>query len=104
MNFFELNEELKDKLVQDYGAFYAKTTFFKDGVLLLPEPFYETIVIWEKGVDAYLLEKSSALIGYYREEINKNSEMTQILFEYTLGRPSLLWSIFPEKIPKEGLY
>lgn len=100
MNFFELNEELKDKLVLDYGAFLAKTTLFKDGVLLLPEPFYETIVIWNKGTEAYLIEKAAALIGYYKHEINENAEMTDILFEYTLGRPSMLWSIFPEKYPK----
>jgi hypothetical protein len=99
MNFFELNEELKDKLVLDYGAYFAKTTFFKDGVLLLPEPFYETIVIWNKDTETYIIEKAAALVGYYKHEINKNAEMTDLLFEYTLGRPSLLWSVFPKKYP-----
>lgn len=99
MNFFELNEELKEKLVLDYKAFYAKTTFFKKGVLLLPEPFYETVVLWNKDVDTYIIEKAASLIGYYKQEIDENAEMTSILFEYSLGRPSLLWSIFPEKEP-----
>jgi hypothetical protein len=99
MTFFELNEELKEKLVSDYGAFFARTTFFKEGVLLLPEPFYETIVVWHKETEPYLLEKAAALIGYYKQEIDENAEMTSILFEYNLGNPSLLWSIFPEKYP-----
>lgn len=99
MNFFELNEELKEKLVLEYGAFFAKTTLFKDGVLLLPETFYETIVIWNKETEPYVIEKAAASVGYYKNEINKNAEMTDLLFEHTLGRPSLLWSIFPEKYP-----
>jgi hypothetical protein len=99
MTFFELNEELKEKLVTDCGAILAKTTFFKDGVLLLPEPFYETIIIWNEETESYIIEKAAALIGSYQQEINKNSEMTDILLEYSFGRPSLLWSIFPEKHP-----
>jgi hypothetical protein len=99
MNFFELNEELKEKLVLDHGATFAKTEFFKSGVLLLPEPFYETIVIWENGLSLEVAKNVLNLVNYYREEINEEHEMTEILFETNKGKPSILWSIFPEKYP-----
>jgi hypothetical protein len=104
MNFFELNEELKDILVSEYEVIYAKTKLFKDGVLLIPETFYETIIIWDKGVHTNIIRKAVKLIQRYRNEINKESHMTDLIFELNLGRPSALWSIFPEKEAKEGLY
>lgn len=104
MNFFELNEELKEKLVQDYSATLAKTTYFKDGVLLLPEPFYETMVTWDEDLDLDVVNNVIYLIKYYREEINKNSHMTELLFEFTFGKSTILWSIFPTKEAPEGTY
>ncbi len=104
MNFFELNEELKEKLVQDYKATLAKTVFFKDGVLLLPEPFYETTIVWDEDVDVDTVKSAIDVIKYYREDINQNSHMTELLFEFTFGKPTILWSIFPTKEAPEGIY
>jgi len=104
MNFFDYNESLKEELVLNFRAVYAKTTFFKNGVLLLPEPFYETIVVWDKTIDGYTLEKAASVVNKYRYDINEKSEMTDILFEYNLGRPSFLWSIFPDKEIPDGIY
>jgi hypothetical protein len=104
MTFFELNEELKEKLVLNYEAKVARTTFFKDGVLLLPEPFYETMILWDEGVDVNVIKEAMFLIDEYKGKVNENSEMTDIIFEFSLGRPSILWSTFPDKDPEEGLY
>jgi len=105
MTLFELNELLKDDLVLNHGAIQAKTIFFKEGVTLMPEPFYETSVLWEKGISLEDLKKAFIAFQTHREKIN-NTEgyVSKPIFEYSLGRPNLLWSTFLTRDPATGLY
>jgi len=94
---FKLNELLKEELVLKYEAKYAKTEFFKNGTLIVNEPFLETIVVWEKGTDLKILSNALKEVVTAREQINKIAEMTLPLLETSLGRPQLVWAIFNDE-------
>jgi hypothetical protein len=105
MTAFELNELLKDDLVLNHGAIEAKTIFFKEGVLLMPEPFYETSVLWERDTSMKELQEAFDTFNKYREKINNtDGYVSKPIFEYSLGRPNLLWSTFLTRDPATGLY
>ena len=92
MNYFDINEKLKEELVSKYQAFYAKTVFLSAGNLLLPEPFYETAVLWEKNTDKKTLQKAYKLIVKQQKKLGE--QMTDPIFEYSLERPSMVWATF----------
>lgn len=92
--FFQLNEKLKEELVLKYKAFEAKTTFYPNGVPIIPHPFYESIVRWHKDADEKMVARGMAKIWKYREKINKLCEMSDPVFETSLGHPQLIWAIF----------
>ena len=104
MTAFEMNELLKDDLVINHGAIEAKTNFFKEGVLLMPEPFYETSVLWEQGTSIKELREAIDTFYYYREKINEEYYVSKPIIEYSLGRPNLLWSTFLTRDPANGIY
>ena len=105
MNAFELNEFLKDDLVLNYAAIEAKTIFFKDGVTLMPEPFYETYVLWEQGTSPKEMKNAIDIFNKHREEINKgDAYISKPILEYSLGRPNLIWTTFLSRNPAEGIY
>jgi len=91
---FELNEKLKEKLVSEYGAFDAVTHFFEKGVPLIPEPFSETIVRWEKDVDEEMFSKALQFIVLAKLGIDKVAEMTDPQLEISMGHPQVVWGIF----------
>jgi hypothetical protein len=91
---FELNEKLKDTLVVEFSAFEGISQFFKKGVPLIPEPFLETTVRWDKDVDEEIFSKALEFIILSKKEINKIAEMTEPEFELKLGHPQIIWAIF----------
>lgn len=104
MSIFELNEILKDDLVLNHGAKQAKTIFFKEGVILIPEPFYENSVMWEEGTDTEILRKALITFFRHREKINEEYFLSEPLWEFSLKRPVLYWSAFLTKEPSTGIY
>ena len=91
---FELNEKLKEILVQECEAFEAKSTYFPIGVPIIPEPFLETIVRWHKDVDDSFLGKALQIILLHSLEISKVAQFTPPELEFSLGHPQIIWSIF----------
>jgi hypothetical protein len=91
---FELNEKLKEKLVLECGAFEAKSIYFPNGVPLIPEPFLETIVRWDKDADDSVLAKALQVILLHTIEIDKLAEITPPELEFSLGHPQIIWSMF----------
>lgn len=91
---FELNEKLKEALVLECGAFEAVSQFFENGVPLMPEPFLETIVRWDKDIDDSMLSKALQIILLSKLEIDKVAEMLPPELEFSLGHPQMVWSIF----------
>lgn len=104
MKFFDINEELKERMVMDCGAEYAKTVFHENGLQLIPEPFYETVVFWRGLPNKQLVNRIIDVLMPYYEEINKDSEMTEALFEMVNGGFVITWSTFKDKEPPDGLY
>lgn len=96
MNYFDINEKLKEELVLNHQAFFAKTIFLSAGNLLLPEPFYETTVLWEKNTDTETLQKAYKIIVKQQKKLDE--QMTDPLFEYSLGRPSMVWATFTQPL------
>lgn len=96
MNYFETNEKLKEELILKHQAFFAKTIFLSAGNLLLPEPFYETVVLWEKNTDMEILQKAFKLITKQQKKLDER--MTDPLFEYSLGHPSMVWATFTQPL------
>ena len=92
MNYFDINEKLKEELVLNHQAFLAKTIFLSAGNPLLPEPFYETVVLWQKNTDIEILQKAYKLIVKHQKKLDE--QMTSPIFEYSLERPSMVWATF----------
>jgi hypothetical protein len=97
MTAFELNEELKDGCIL-LGATKAVTTHFKEGFPLLPEPFWETIVVLPKQTHLNLCKVIFSLVEEYMcafEEYGFNC--ADPVFEYSYGEPRIIYAIFPGK-------
>lgn len=99
MNYFEINEKLKEELCLKHKAFFAKTIFLSAGAPILPEPFYETIVLWEKDEDLKNIKAASKTIKKYQKKLKE--QMTDVLFEYNTGHPALVWATFTEEGPQK---
>ena len=94
MTGFELNEDLKDCCLL-LGAETAVTLFFKNGVLIMPDPFYETYIIFPKE---FKPEHVSQIVKSVREHLEKLAqnkfECTDIVMECKKGMIRLVYSIF----------
>jgi len=91
---FEFNEDLKDCCLL-LGAETAITFLFKNGVTIMPDPFYETYIIFPKQFkpeDVALAVKS---IRMYLKQLEKNGfECTDIVMECRKGIMKLIYTIF----------
>jgi hypothetical protein len=94
MDIFAINEKIKDEMVLNHKAFFAKTIFLSAGALILPEPFYETTVLWDKEENMETIHK--AIKGTLKYQKKLKDHMTEIIFEYNLGHPALVWATFIE--------
>ena len=94
MTGFEYNEDLKECCLL-LGADTAVTLHFKNGVTIIPEPFYETYIIFPKEFkpeDVALTVKS---IRMYLQRLEKNKfECTDIVMECRKGIMKLIYTIF----------
>lgn len=98
MTAFEFNEDLKDCCLL-LGAETAVTAFFKKGVPIMPDPFYETHIVFPKEFkpdDVGLAVKS---IQLYLDQLSDNNiECTDIIMECKKGIVRLIYTIFcPQK-------
>jgi beta-glucosidase/6-phospho-beta-glucosidase/beta-galactosidase len=92
---FELNEKLKETLVSEFKAKLAISRTFNNGVPIIPEPFLETNIIWDKDIDDKTLSKALTIIMLAKLDIDKVCHMTNPQLEITNGRPiQIIWSIF----------
>ena len=96
VTIFELNEKIKEELVMDYGAWEAKSIFFKDGVKIIPEPFLETTIRWDKDIDSNLLGNAINKILEFRDSLGDRCFMTDVQYETSYGHPQVIWGIFKE--------
>lgn len=95
---FELNEKLKESLVLEFKAIRAVSRTFLNGVPIIPEPFLETVVIWDQEIDYKILSKALTLILLAKVDIDKVSYMTNPQLEITNNKPpQVIWSIFELK-------
>jgi hypothetical protein len=94
---FEFNEDLKDCCLL-LGAETAITAFFKNGVTIMPEPFYETHIIFPKQFKPEDVSLTIKSIRLYLEQLTKNKiECTDIVMESKKGIIRLIYSIFCSK-------
>jgi hypothetical protein len=98
MTAFELNEELKERCIL-LGAKKTITTHFKEGVPLLPEPFWETIVIIPLSLHKNYIKVIYSLINEYMQIFEKNNFFcAKPVLEFSYGEPRIIYAIFPEKL------
>jgi len=97
VNCFELNEELKERLVLECDSFFTKTKYFDEGVLMMPEPFYETIALWKPDVSIGTMKHALKIIKAYQKKQEEQFFMTDPVFEYNNNHPAFVWAIFPEQ-------
>jgi hypothetical protein len=95
MNYFEINEKLKEELCLNHKAFFAKTIFLSAGAVILPEPFYETTVLWEKDEDMNVIKNAYKIVRKYQKKLKE--QMTEAIFEYNTGHPALVWATFTQE-------
>lgn len=94
MTAFEFNEDLKDSCLL-LGAEAAITKFFKEGVTIMPDPFYETHIIFPKAFKAEDVALAVKSIRMYLDQLDQNNfECTDIVMECKKGIIRLIYTIF----------
>ena len=96
MTIFEENEKLKEDLVMSLSAWEAKSKYFDKGVLIIPEPFLETIVRWDKDSEPELISKAINKILNFKDEMDKRCFVTDVQYETSYGHPQLVYAIFKD--------
>lgn len=93
MTAFESNEDLKDCCLL-LGADTA-VTFFKKGLPLIPEPFYETYIIFPKDFKPGNIAVAIKSIRMCLEQLAANKfECTDIVMECRKGIMKLIYTVF----------
>jgi hypothetical protein len=90
---FELNEELKERCVK-LGASKAVTTFYKKGVPIIPETFYETIIDIPSSLSNNEITKIVQLVLGYKFIFDEEYEFTDPLLEGNKGDFRIAYAIF----------
>jgi hypothetical protein len=100
MTGFELNEKIKEHCVQK-GAKAAVTQFFKDGVLIMPEPFYETTIVFTDDTPLNVITESYYKIIQYKSVFDRYFFFTDPLVERNEERKiiQIVYAIFLEDEP-----
>ena len=94
MTGFEFNEDLKDCCLL-LGAETAVTAFFKNGVPIMPDPFYETHIVFPKEFKPEDIALTVKSIRMYLNQLSENGiECTDIVLESKKGVIRLIYSIF----------
>jgi hypothetical protein len=94
---FEFNEDLKDCCLL-LGAETAVTAFFKNGVTIMPDPFYETHIVFPKEFNPEDVGLAVKSIRLYLDQLELNRiECTDIVMESKKGVLRLIYSIFCSK-------
>lgn len=100
MTGFELNEKLKDRCIE-LGADKALTQFFKKGVPIIPEPFYETTIEFPPEATTDEVAEAYQMILGYKYAFDEQYFFTDPLIEqdYEKKRLRIVYAIFLEDIP-----
>jgi len=95
MTAFELNEDLKERCIL-LGATKAVTTHFKNGFPLLPEPFWETVIVLPYNMHKKYLRVVFSLVKEYMEEFEEYGyNCADPVLEFSYGEPRIVYAIFP---------
>jgi hypothetical protein len=97
---FELNEKLKERCI-GLGADKAITQFFKKGVPIIPEPFYETTVEFPPSASTANITTAYQMILGYKFAFDEQYFFTDPLIEQDRDRKRLriVYAIFLEDKP-----
>jgi hypothetical protein len=94
MTGFEFNEDLKDCCAL-LGADTAITILFKKGVPLMPEPFYETHIIFpEETNEKNIVTCVKSIQMYLNQLANNRIECSDIVMESKKGVIKVIYTIF----------
>jgi hypothetical protein len=93
---FELNEILKESCI-NFGANKAVTTRFEKGVGIIPEEFWETIIIIPKEKKDEVQNIYSMVEVYMNVFKYCGFDCAVPVLEYSLGEPRVIYAIFPGK-------
>ncbi len=98
MTAFEYNEDLKDCCVL-LGATHAITIFFKNGVPIMPEPFYETVIVIPPYINKTTITVIIKFIKNCLEKLMRNKLFcTDIVIDYKKKHPTILtYTIFTKE-------
>jgi len=97
---YDYNEKLKETIVQNFSANYAKTTYFEDHPLI-PVPFYETEIRWNNFC-FYFKDQVPDIEKCLEEAIEEIAKMNDVLTEekigFKIGEPSIESSLGVPKL------
>lgn len=97
MNAFELNEGLKEKLIQEYKAVKAISTLYPYGITFMPERFLETIVYWDKDIDTDNIENALNEIEKNIKIFNKYTYFDGPIYQESSQGPTMVWALFDKE-------
>jgi hypothetical protein len=92
---FEYNEDLKECCVL-LGATHAITIFFKNGVPIIPETFYETVIVLPVTANKTTITVVIKTIKSYLQKLEENNIFcTDIVVDFKRKSPTIItYTIF----------
>ena len=100
MTGFELNEKIKEHCVKR-GAKLAVTQFFEKGVPIIPEPFYETSILYSAETPLDVVTEAYTAILRYKDIFDQYFFFTDPLVERNEinNTMQIVYAIFIEDEP-----
>jgi hypothetical protein len=87
---FEYNEDLKECCIL-FGASHAVTIFFKNGVPIMPEPFYETVIFIPSDIKRTTIAVIIKTIKFYLEKLERNKMFcADIIVDFKRKSPTII--------------
>lgn len=97
MNAFELNEGLKEKLIQEYKAIKAVSVLYPFGITFMPERFLETTVHWNKDIDTDNIENALKEVEESVKTFNKYTYFDGPIYQESSNGPTIVWALFDKE-------
>jgi hypothetical protein len=95
---FELNEDLKDRCMACEGLL-AVTLYFKNGVPIIPESFYETTIVFTKDCLSENISKAIMDIHNVLELLGRNKfSCTDVILEFKNKYPKVVYTIYSNEL------
>ena len=95
---FNLNEKLKEDLILNYQAKRAETTHYPNGMMFIPERFFETMVYWDSKVEEQVIENALDVIEKSKKDLEPYCYFDGPMVQNENKKIIIIWALFDKQV------